>query len=105
MPNSRFALHGLARPYFTVCAPFLSLIHGLCALFRLLLTPLSTAPSRPSSQFTVCTSRFARRRAIANRKNLCDFGVLSAFTTGIWVLFLTYGNSNNKNDDDDDDDA
>ena len=31
MPNSRFALHGLAPPYFTVCALFLPLIHGLCA--------------------------------------------------------------------------
>ena len=50
-----------------------SLIHGLCGfcasnsqlmrLFRLLLTPLSTAPSPPPSQFTVCTSRFARLRA------------------------------------------
>ena len=28
MPNSRFALHGLAPPQFTVCAPFLPLIHG-----------------------------------------------------------------------------
>ena len=43
-----------------VCAPFLPLIHGLCAFFRLLLTPLSTAPSRPPSQFTVYTSWFAR---------------------------------------------
>ena len=62
MPNSRFALHGLAPPKFTVCAPFLPLIHGLCAFFRPLLTPLSTAPSPPHSQFTVCTSRFARCR-------------------------------------------
>ena len=62
MPNSRFALHGLAPPKFTVCALFLPLIHGLCAFFRLLLTPLSTAPSPPPSQFTVCTSRFARPR-------------------------------------------
>ena len=44
MPNSRFALHGLAPPYFTVCAPFLPLIHGLCGFFRPLLTPVSTAP-------------------------------------------------------------
>ena len=56
MPNSRFALHGLA-------------LHGLCAiftsnarfmrLFRPLLTTVSTAPSWPASQFTVCSSRFA----------------------------------------------
>ena len=39
---------------------FFPLIHGLCAFFNLLLTPLSTAPSPPPSQFTVCTSRFAR---------------------------------------------
>ena len=62
VPNSRFALHGLAPPSLTVCAPFLPLIHGLCAFFRLLLTPLSTAPSPQPSQFTVCTSRFARLR-------------------------------------------
>ena len=39
VPNSRFALHGLAPPSFTVCASFLPAIHGLCAFFRLLLTP------------------------------------------------------------------
>ena len=44
MPNSRFALHGLAPPQFTVCALFLPLIHGLCAFFRPPLTPVSTAP-------------------------------------------------------------
>ena len=59
VPNSRFALHGLAPPKFTVCAPFLPLIHGLCAFFRLLLTPLSTAPfpailSVHGLHFTVC---------------------------------------------------
>ena len=53
MPNSRFALHGLAPPSFTVCAPFLPLIHGWCAFFRPLLTPVLTAPSLPASQFTV----------------------------------------------------
>ena len=47
---SRFALHG-ERP---------SLIHGLCAFFRLLLTPLSTAPSSPPSQFTVCIGKIQR---------------------------------------------
>ena len=50
---------------------FLPLIHGLCAFFRPLLTPVSAAPSLPVSQFTVCTSRFTRlwlsRRAIALR--------------------------------------
>ena len=60
MPSSRFALHGLARPYFTVCAPFLPLIHGLCAFFRPLVTPVSAAPSLLASQFTVCTSRFTQ---------------------------------------------
>ena len=61
MPNSRFS-------------PFL--IHGLCALFasnsrwaffRLVLTPLATAPSPPPSQFTVCTSRFTRSRILQRR--------------------------------------
>ena len=70
VPNSRFAPHGLAPPKFTVCAPFLPLIHGLCAFFRLLLTPLSTAPSPSPSQFTVCTSRFARLRNTS--KNLWE---------------------------------
>ena len=41
---------------------FLPLIHGLCAFFRPLLTPVSTAPFSPASQFTVCNSRFARPR-------------------------------------------
>ena len=67
MPNSRFALHGLAPPKITVCAPFLPLIHGLCAFFRPLSTPVSTAPSPPPSQFTVCTSRFARLRSTVDR--------------------------------------
>ena len=63
MSNSRFALHGLAPPKFTVCALFLPLIlHGLRAFFRPLLTPVSTAPSLPASQFTVCTSRLMRPR-------------------------------------------
>ena len=44
---------------------FLPLIHSLCAFLRLLLTPLSTAPSPPPSQFTVCTSRFARLRDVS----------------------------------------
>ena len=44
MPNSWFTLHGLAPPKLTVCALFLPLIHGLCAFFRPLLTPVSTAP-------------------------------------------------------------
>ena len=63
MHNSRFALHGLALPLFAVCALFLPLIHGLCAFFRTLLTPVSTALSLPASQFTVCTSQFTRSRA------------------------------------------
>ena len=44
MPSSRFALHGLAPPFFTVSGLFLPLIHGSCALFRPLLTPVSTVP-------------------------------------------------------------
>ena len=60
VPSSRFALHGLAPPEFTVCALFLPLIHGLCAFFMPLLTCVSTAPSWPDSEFTVCTSRFTR---------------------------------------------
>ena len=64
VPNSRFALHDLAPPKFTVCAPFLPLIHALCAFFQAALDALSTAPSPPPSQFTVCTSRFARLRSV-----------------------------------------
>ena len=62
MANSWFALHGLAPHYFTVCTLILPLIHGLCALFRPLLTPVSATPSLPASQFTVCTSQFTRPR-------------------------------------------
>ena len=40
-PNSRFALHGLSPPKFTVCAAVLLLIKGLYAF----LTPVWTAPS------------------------------------------------------------
>ena len=65
VPNSRFALHGLAPPLFTVSALFLPHIHGLCASVRPLLTPVSAVPSLPASQFTVfCTSRFTRPRFI-----------------------------------------
>ena len=56
MPNSRFALHGLAPPQFSVCAPFLPLIHGLCTFFRVSLSvhglhftvyaPLTKPPKR-----------------------------------------------------------
>ena len=63
--TSRFSaplIHGLC-PFFASN----NLIHGLCAFFRLLLTPLSTAPSRPPSRFTVCTSRFARLRLMENQ--------------------------------------
>ena len=62
MPNSRFALHGFSPSLIHGFCAFWCLIHGLCAFFRLLLTPLSTAPSPPPSQFTVCTSRFIRPR-------------------------------------------
>ena len=57
--NSLFVLDGLAHPEFTICAPFLPLIHGFCAFFRVLLTPLSTAPSPATLSvhglhFTIC---------------------------------------------------
>ena len=58
MPNSRFALHGLAPPYITVCALLFILIYGLCAFFRPLLTPVSTAPFFAS----LSASRFTRPR-------------------------------------------
>ena len=64
-------IHGLhftvwpPPPQFTVGALFLPLIHGLCTFFRLLLTPVSTAPSWPASQFTVCASRLRRLRAFS----------------------------------------
>ena len=89
MPNSRFALHG-KRP---------SLIHGLCAFFasnsRFMHlfqatpdTPLDS-PSSATSQFTVCTSRFARLRFEARFKSVrfrgsvwpvrfCKFGLVSS---------------------------
>ena len=77
MRNSRFALRGLASPQFTVCALSLAPFHGLCAFFRLVLTPVSTAPFWPTSQFTVCTSsRFTRPRRIfrvAMPEVRCDF--------------------------------
>ena len=87
MPNSRFALHSLAPHQFTVCAPFLPLIHGLCAFFKVLLTPLWTAPSPPPSQFTVCTSRFVvcapSKEVHPNvRQNLCH-------TISLWYLFCS----------------
>ena len=75
VPNSRFALHGWAPPWFTVCALFLPLIHSLCTFCRLLLTPVSAAPpsfstapllSLPASQFAVCTSRFTRPRDLGS---------------------------------------
>ena len=72
--NSRFALHGLAPPKFTFCALFLSLSLALCAFFRPLLTPVSTAPFfaglsvrlhftvyAPSNFVPVLESSFSRR--------------------------------------------
>ena len=52
-PSSRFALHGLASPKFTVCALFLPLIHGLCAFAALDTCLDSPVPGQPLS------SRFA----------------------------------------------
>ena len=55
-------------------------------LFRPLLTPLSTAPSPPPSQFTVCTSRFARLRyEIIIEISFVNFGMLwSSCRTCMW---------------------
>ena len=69
MPNSRFS-PSLIHVY----APFLPLIHGLCAFSRPLLIPVSTAPFLPASQFTVCTSRFTRPREEGLRKLRRRFG-------------------------------
>ena len=65
--GSKCLIHSL----FTVWPPptsrfvryFFPLIHCLCAFFRPLLTPVSTAPYWRASQFTVCASRFTRLRA------------------------------------------
>ena len=55
MPNSRFALHGVAPHKFTVCVPFWPLSHGLCAFFMPFLTPVSQPLlcQPPSSRFTL----------------------------------------------------
>ena len=52
MPNSRFALHGVAPSYFTVCELFLPLVRCLCAFLRPLLTRVSTAPRLALQRFT-----------------------------------------------------
>ena len=79
MPNSRFALHGFSP----------SLIHGLCAFFasnsrfvRLSQAALDT-PFFSASQFTVCTSRFARPRHVVDaefpyRVPIVDRGTIAA---------------------------
>ena len=41
MPDSRFALHGLAPPKFTVCAPFFASNSRLTRLFQAALDPSS----------------------------------------------------------------
>ena len=44
MPNSRFALHGLAPPYFTVCALFLPTNHGFLRRFQAALDTCLDSP-------------------------------------------------------------
>ena len=83
MPYSRFALHSLAPPQFTVCALFLPLIHGLCAFFMPLLTPVSTAPffaslSAHGLHFTLYVpSSNALWTTVNLRKPLTTFGAVS----------------------------
>ena len=55
VPNSRFALHGLAPPQFTVCAPFLPLILTVYAPF----SGCSWHPSRQPLLRHPLSSRFA----------------------------------------------
>ena len=59
---------------------FLPLIHGLCALLRPLLTPVSTAlpPSLPASQFIVCTSWFTHPRSHFHRDTFARYALLLA---------------------------
>ena len=105
VPNSRFPLHGLAPPNITVCAPLLPLIHGLCAFFRLLLTPLLTAPSAPPSQFTVCTSRLVRLRNTLWHKTITYekifwnnyFWKITNFTRNFWEKSVFPGDSEGAN--------
>ena len=68
VPNSRFALHG-KRPSLIqgLCAFSASNSHGLCGFFRLLLTPLSTAPSLPPF------GHFLRGRSLKGRCNICVY--------------------------------
>ena len=80
MPNSRFALHGLAPPSSRFVRLFLPLIHGLCTFLRPLLTPVSTALFLPASQFTVCTSRLR-----ASRKDQSRSG--SQTLLKVWIAF------------------
>ena len=59
VPASRFALHGLAPPKFTVCGPFFPLIHGIVRLFQAALdtpldSPFSATLSVHGLHFTVC---------------------------------------------------
>ena len=73
IPSSRFAFHGLACPYFTVCALFFwALVHGLCTFSGRSLHLSRQPPSLPASQFTVCTSRFTPRQLSRN-----DFVIIS----------------------------
>ena len=59
MPNSRFALHGLAPHQFTVCALLLPRIHGLGAFFRPL---VYGGHSRVSELRQRCNSQVMRSR-------------------------------------------
>ena len=87
MPDSWFSpslLHGLRAILASV------LIHGLCAFFRPLLTPVSTAPSLPASQFTVCTSRHTRPRILFwNYRCILNCYPISSKTI-LWGDFKNY---------------
>ena len=97
MPNSWFALHGLAPPQFTVYAQFFPLIHDLGAFFRPLLTPASTAPSLSASQFTVCTSRFTRLRFFGAFSLLVVAFLQFFVVVRISLMSVTFSGRNSRN--------
>ena len=81
MPNSRFALHRLAPPRFTVCALFLPLIHGLCVfsgppLGTCLDSPLSAGLSVHGLHFTVYAPSIQYKILLR----------VAAFAVPIWAL-------------------
>ena len=61
------------------------------------MTPLSTAPSPPPSQFTVCTSRFAGLRNNCNYSwAAANGGVTNGGLRGVWPPFLEIGRNRPK---------